>query len=136
MTKAADIMTTDPTTIDQSDPVSDAFRALSHAPYHHLVVMAGDKPVGMVSSTDLLRLVHGAEGTDPGSGYDYLDQQFTMDDAMSADLKTVGVDASLREVAAALADGSLHSVVVVSESGSLAGIVTTTDLARHVRDNS
>ncbi len=134
MTQVTGIMTTDPTTIERSDPVSDAFRALAQAPYHHLIVTDHERPIAMVSSTDLLRLMHDADGSDQRSVYDYLDREFTIDDAMSSDLQTVPDTATVQEAAAVLADGSLHSVVVVDAAGHLAGIVTTTDLARYVRD--
>lgn len=137
MTQVTAIMTTDPTTIDRIDPVSDAFRALSRAPYHHLVVTDGDRPVGMVSSTDLLQLVNevGGVGGDR-SMYDHLDQEFTIDGAMSSDLRTLPHSATVQEAAAVLAEESFHSVVIVDDEGELAGIVTTTDLARYVRDHA
>ncbi|MCP3911020.1 MAG: CBS domain-containing protein [Actinomycetia bacterium] len=136
MTKVSGIMTTSPTTIDRADPVSDAFRALSRAPYHHLIVTDGGRPVGMVSSTDLLRLVHDVDGFDQESMYDYLDQQYTIDDAMTPELRTVSHTAAVRDAAVVLAEGAFHSVVVVDDYGNLAGIVTTTDLARYVADGA
>ena len=44
-------------------------------------------------------------------------------------------DATVRDAAALLSDGSFHSVVVLDFDGALAGIVTTTDLARYLRDS-
>jgi len=40
----------------------------------------------------------------------------------------------VRDAAAQFSDGSFHSVVVLDDGGAVIGIVTTTDLARYVRD--
>jgi CBS domain-containing protein len=125
----AEVMTTDPVTIDRSEPISEAYRLLRDAPFHHLPVLDGDEPVGMVATSDILRLVYDVDGVDDRALRTYIDHQFTMDDAMSVDLRTLAPDATVREAAAALADGSIHSVLVMDE-GKIAGIVTTTDLVR------
>ena len=128
------IMTSDPTTIERSQPISEAYRLLRDAPFHHLVVVEGDDPVGMVATSDILRLVYDVDGTDDHALATFIDHQFTIDDAMTADLRTLSLDATIRDAAAELSDGSFHSLLVMDD-GRLAGIVTTTDLARHVRDH-
>jgi CBS domain-containing protein len=125
----AEVMTADPVTIDRSEPISEAYRLLRDAPFHHLPVLDGDEPVGMVATSDILRLVYDVDGVDDRALRTYIDHQFTMDDAMSVDLRTLAPDATVRDAAAALADGSIHSVLVMDE-GKIAGIVTTTDLVR------
>lgn len=125
----AEVMTTDPVTIDRSEPISEAYRLLRDAPFHHLPVLDGDDPVGMVATSDILRLVYDVDGADDRALRTYIDHQFTMEDAMSVDLRTIAPDATVRDAAATLADGSIHSVLVM-ENGRLVGIVTTTDLVR------
>ena len=51
------VMTTDLVSIDRDQPLSDAYHSLRGAPYHHIPVLEGDRPVGMLSSTDVLKLV-------------------------------------------------------------------------------
>ena len=128
------IMTTEPTTIDRSEPISRAYKLLRDAPFHHLLVVDGDEPVGMVATTDILRLVYDVDASDDKALRSFLDHQFTIDDAMTVELKTLPLTAEVRDAAALLSDGSFHSVVVVDDDGGIAGIVTTTDLARYVRD--
>ena len=128
------IMTTDPSTIDREQPISDAYRLLSDAPFHHLVVVDGDKPIGVLATSDILRLVYDIDGHDDTALRTYIDHQFTIDDAMSVDLRTLPLTATVRDAAAMLSDGSFHSVVVLADDGSVAGITTTTDLARYLRD--
>ncbi len=132
----ATIMTADPSTIERSEPLSEAYRLLQRAPFHHLVVVEGDEPVGIVATSDILRLVYDIDGTDDRALRTYIDHQFTIDDAMSVDLRTLGPDATVRDAAALLSDGSFHSVVVLDVDGTLAGIVTTTDLARYLCDEA
>lgn len=125
-------MTTEPDTIDRSSPISEAYDVLQRAPFHHLVVVEGDTPVGMIASTDVLRLVYDAEGTDEARLREFLDHQFVIDDAMSTDLRTVPTTATIGDAAAAMSDGLAHSVLVL-DGDRLAGIVTTTDLVRYVQ---
>ena len=129
-----DLMTPDPTTIERSRPISEAYDLLDRAPFHHLVVVEGDEPVGMMASSDILRLVYDVDGADERRLRTYLDHQFTIDDAMTEDLRTVPMTATIRDAAGAMADGQAHSVVVL-DGDRLAGIVTTTDLVRHLRDH-
>jgi len=135
MTKVSEIMTTEPTTIDVRDPLTDALRALESANFHHLVVTEHDEPIGMVSSTDIYRLLHELDLEADGSWGKYLDQQYTLEDAMSTDLRTVQADDSVVDAARALSNGSFHSVVVLEDT-DLVGIVTTTDLARYIVDTA
>lgn len=129
-----EVMTPSPRTIERTDPISQAWAVLDDAPFHHLVVVEGDQPVGMLSSADILRLVYDVDGSDERRLRTYLDHQFVIDDAMTPDLRTLSSEATVQDAASALAGGDIHSVVVVDE-GRLTGIVTTTDLVRYLRDS-
>jgi CBS domain-containing protein len=131
MTKISDIMTREPNTIDVRDPLTDALRALDNAPYHHLIVMENYEPIGMVSSTDIYRLLHELDADMDGSFSSYLDQQYTLEDAMSPGLHSVQIDDTVADAARLLSSGSFHSVAVLDET-DLVGIVTTTDLAKYI----
>jgi CBS domain-containing protein len=128
------VMTTDVVSIDRDQPLSQAYQALHGAGYHHIPVLENDRPVGMISSTDILKLAYDVEGSDDRMLRSMLDQQFTIDDAMTADLVTLPDTATIHDAADVLAKGNLHSVVIVDAEGSLVGIVTTTDLIRYLRD--
>ena len=130
----SNVMTTDVVSIDLDQPLSDAYHALQGAPYHHIPVLDGDRPVGMLSSTDILRLVYDVEGASDKMLTSMLDHQFTIEDAMTPDLVTLTESANVHDAAELLADSKRHSVLVVAADGSLVGIVTTTDLVRYLRD--
>ena len=127
-------MTTDVVSIDRDQPLSEAYQALHGAGYHHIPVLEGDRPVGMISSTDILKLAYDVEGSDDHMLRSMLDHQFTIDDAMTPDLITLPDTANVHDAADVLSKGNLHSVVIIDGEGSLVGIVTTTDLIRYLRD--
>ncbi len=127
-----EVMTADPVTVDRSDPISDAYSQLNRARFHHLPVLEGDQPVGLISSTDILDLVYDADGAQEKNLMVFLDHQFNMDDAMSTELVTLPDTATVRDATEVLADGKVHSVLVIGSNGMLEGIVTTTDLMRYM----
>lgn len=126
--RLTDVMTRSPQTVHLGQPLSDAYSMLQQGHFHHVPVVDGDAPVGMISATDILKLVYDIEGNDDRMLRTMLDHQFTLEDAMSAELVTVQTDEPLRTVAKHLSTGAVHSVVVVDEAGALEGIVTSSDL--------
>ena len=104
------IMTEDPTTIERSEPISEAYRLLQRAPFHHLVVVEGDQVVGVLATTDILRLVYDIDGSDDRALRTYIDHQFSIDDAMTVELRTLTLDATIhgRRLAALGGVVSLH----------------------------
>ena len=53
-----------------------------------------------------------------------------VEDLMTKDVVTVGVDASLKEVATILAESGISGVPVTSEEGSVLGVVSEADIVR------
>ncbi len=124
------IMSASPTTIQRGQPISAAYEILKQAPFHHLPVLDGSSPVGVLSSTDILRLAYDVDGTDDRALGAVLDHQFTIDDAMTPALSTLPDTATVKDAAEVLSDGAIHSVIVIDGSNGLIGIVTTTDLVK------
>jgi len=123
-------MSTDLTTIQRGQRISEAYEIFKHAPFHHLPVLDGDSPVGVLSSMDILRLAYDVDGTDDRTLGVFLDHQYTIDDAMTPDPSSLPDTATVKEAAELLRDGAIHSVIVVDQSGGVSGIVTTTDLVQ------
>jgi len=121
-------MTADPVFIRLGDPVSDARKMLSKHGVGHLPVVDGSRPVGMVSSSDLLRLIFDAGNGEPEVSDALLDMDFSIGQVMSSDLVSVASDQSVRHTATLMREADVHSAVVVDDDGELAGIVTVTDL--------
>ena len=128
------IMTEAVVSVDVAQPLSDVYHALKRARFHHIPVLDGNGPVGMISSTDVLKLVYDVDGSSDRMLTTMLDHQFNIEDAMSTELVTLPDTATVHDAAELLAEGTLHSVLIVEPSGGLAGIVTSTDLVRYLRD--
>ncbi|MDW3179040.1 MAG: CBS domain-containing protein [Acidimicrobiia bacterium] len=128
----ADVTTTNPETISLGQPLSEVYDLLQDRSFHHVPVVVGDVPVGLISATDILKLVYDVEGHDDRMLRTMLDHQFTLEDAMSTDLLTVTVGDPLRDVVDHLSAGTAHSVLVVDDEGALRGIVTSSDLIRQL----
>lgn len=92
---------------------------------HHLPIVEGGRPVGMISASDLLRLARGnvAQPHEKGS----LEGKCAAD-VMTTPLETIDGDESVDDAIARIGRGGFHALVVVDEAGDLAGIVTHHDL--------
>ncbi len=128
------ILTRDVISVQTGQKLSDVNRVFKQQPIHHLPVLDGTKPVGIISTNDIFKLIFNVDGTDERMADAMLDHQFSIRDVMKSDIQTLTTKASVKDAATVLQDSSLHSVLVVDDSGALAGIVTTTDLIRYLLD--
>jgi len=128
------VMTTELVSVDIGQPLTEVYHAFQRASFEHVPVLDGERPVGMISSTDVLRLVYDIDSADDRMLTTMLDHQFNIEDVMSSNLVTLPDSASVQDAAEVLAKGGLHSVLVLDATGAVAGIVTTTDLVRYLRD--
>jgi CBS domain-containing protein len=121
------IMTPDPATVGPHDSAAEARRLLENNVIHHLPVVEGGRLVGIVSSTDFLKLY-------------LLDDQLalyaraTVDQIMETNVIVLRQDATLREAAEKLCMGSFHALPVVDKHKRLVGIVTSSDLIGELLD--
>ncbi len=115
------IMTPDPATVGPQDSIIHARRLLDTNFIHHLPVVEGGRLVGMVSTTDLLKL-HLLD--DHLSIY----ERVTVDQIMETNLVVLQKGATLRDAAEKLCMGHFHALPVVDRRRHLLGIVTTSDL--------
>ena len=125
------IMVPDPITVDVKQPFSDVRRALSSERFHHLPVVDRGKLVGLISSTDVLKLGLGKDDLEDGA---FLDAHFTVADVMQKDVITVSHRATVEEAARKLSAGGFHALPVVDEDQHLRGLITSTDLITFMLD--
>lgn len=119
------IMTTDPATVQASDPVSAAKDLFVSSNFHHLPVVENGLLVGIVSSSDLLKLHLLDDDTAAIS-------TATIGQVMEENPMVLNSGASLRDAATTLTIGGYHALPVVENGGALVGIVTTVDLVTHL----
>jgi acetoin utilization protein AcuB len=113
-------MTAAPVTIGEHQTLAEAHALMRAHGIRHLPVVAGTRPVGLVSERDLA-MVEDLPGVDP--------KQTRIEESMTTDLHVVSPDAPLRLAVAEMADHKLGSALVV-EHGAVVGVFTAVDACR------
>jgi CBS domain-containing protein len=140
---AKDVMSSPPITIPAEASIREVATILdeneiSGAP----VVDDQERPIGVVSRTDLLRLlIEGGPGRRPDRNFLELiaadspsglsvdvEEMGTAGEFMSPEPVTVSLNAPLAEIARKMADERVHRVIVVDDVRRVAGVVTTLDV--------
>lgn len=113
-----DIMTRPVITADAGIDVLNAAKRMVAANVGSLIIVSGDRPIGILTERDLVKKVI-SEAADPRS--------LNVEEVMSSPLITISSDASLRDAAAQMVKSGVKRLPVTSE-GRLVGIITDTDL--------
>lgn len=121
-----EIMSRSVITVQQSDRLSKIDDLWKTNPIHHLVVLNGDKVVGIVSKIDMLKAYNGLEG---GKNSQVL-STLSVAEIMTENPLSVEPDDTVGLVADIMLANKFHSIPVV-EDGELAGIITSHDLIKY-----
>lgn len=113
-----DIMTRPVITADSELDVLAAAMKMGSANVGCLIVVSGQRPIGILTERDLVKKVV-ATAADP--------RVLTVGEVMSSPLVSISPDASLREAALKMLRSGVKRLPVISE-GKLVGIITDTDL--------
>ncbi len=126
------IMTTNLILLNVTDGLDKAERLFKENNIRHIPVINGDKIIGMLSLTDLLRISF-ADGAyeDEENVETIVYNMFNIQQVMAKNLMSVSPDTTIKEVAEILATKEFHALPVV-ENEKLVGIVTTTDLIEYL----
>lgn len=131
-TPISDIMTKDVITLNHTDNLEDAELLFKTNNIRHIPVVNGDRIIGMLSYTDLLRISFAdAVDEDDGSVDTVVYNMFTIEQVMAKNLTSVSSTTTIREVVEILAQKEFHAIPV-EDAGILVGIVTTTDLLNYL----
>jgi CBS domain-containing protein len=133
--KVKEIMTADVLSVHDSENLSAVARIFRENPIHHVPVLKGKKPVGIISTQDIFKLIFDFDSTDTRMLDTLLDHTYNIKDVMTDKLVVFEEESTLKDAAKILSDSSLHSIMVVNAKGDLTGIVTTTDLMRFLYKN-
>ncbi|MEO6741591.1 MAG: CBS domain-containing protein [Chthoniobacteraceae bacterium] len=126
-------MSTKLVTVHHGEPLSKVRELIREHGIHHLPVVSGQKLVGIISNSDVLRISFGAAfNTDERTVDATLDHTMKLEDVMKKDPVSVRENATIREAASLLVQGDFHSLPVVSDDHKLVGLVTSTDLIRYL----
>lgn len=129
-----DIMSTDLLTVHTQQNLSEVSTLFREHDIHHVPVVDGNQPVGVIASSDLYKLVFDIENTDERMIDAMLDAQFSITEVMVKDVATISENDRIRLAADKMSSGDLRSLLVTNDAGELIGIVTSTDLIRLVRE--
>ena len=128
------IMTKNVIKLHLADDLTKAEKLFKHNKIRHIPVVDGNKIVGMLSYTDLLRISF-ADAVDDND--DVVDASvynlFTVEQVMAKKLVTISPDTTIRETAEILSTKEFHALPVCL-GDLLVGIVTTTDLIKYLID--
>lgn len=124
-------------TVDVVDPLARVQRLLRDHPIHHIPVLEKGKLVGIISTSDLLRIGLGVQehGLPDASSDANGDDGRTAGEVMERALVTLRPRDSLLKAAKLLIQESFSSLPVVDELGELVGILTTRDMLRYMIEN-
>ena len=119
------IMTINPATVSPDESVAHAIETLESHGIHHLPVVEDGVLVGIMSSSDLLKLHILRERPEALAA-------IRVSQIMEPDPVTLDVFADLIDVARKLGEGAFHALPVVEADNVLVGIVTSSDLINHL----
>ena len=126
------VMTSNPVSISQNEPVSAARKLLEEKGVHHLPVTEGEHLVGILTSHDFLRVSFGEFGNQDARSLDaLLDHTYKLSDLMNPNPTTICKSQTVREAATILAGSDFHSLPVV-DGEKLVGILTSSDLINYL----
>lgn len=118
--------------LNLTDDLTKAEELFKKHHIRHIPVVNGNKILGMLSYTDMLRISYAdAIDEDETSVEVTVYNMFSLEQVMARDLVTISPDTSIKEVAEILAKREFHALPVV-EGDLLVGIVSTTDLIKYL----
>jgi len=115
-----DVMTENVRTVRPNSTITEVVRKMNKFEVGSVVVVDGEKPVGLITERDILRRV--LEVT-------LAAEAMKAREVMSSPLVTVGDEVTIEQAARIMADRRIKKLPVVKE-GKLVGIVTSTDIVR------
>ena len=127
------IMTQNVVKLNLQDDLTKAELLFKKHKIRHIPVVNGNRVIGMLSYTDLLRISF-VDSIDDDEIIDAtVYNMFTVDQVMAKNLVTISPDTTIKEAAEILSNKEFHALPVC-EGDLLVGIVTTTDLIKYLID--
>lgn len=126
------IMTQNVIKLNITDDLTKAESLFKKNHIRHIPVVSGNKIIGMLSYTDLLRIsfvdaVDDEEDVVDATVYN----MFTVEQVMAKKLITISPETTIKEAAEILSQKEFHALPVC-EGDLLVGILTTTDLIKYL----
>lgn len=126
-----EVMTSRVRTARPDQSLQAVWRMLVDERCHHIPIVEDDRPIGMISTRDLVRVAR-KHGSSKLSDSAYGDEIAA--DVMTRGLETIHVDEPVEAAIERIGLGDLHALVVLDDDDRLAGIVTNHDLLHYLAD--
>lgn len=127
----SNVMTSQVRTAEPGQRLPEIWQMLMDERCHHIPVIDGGVPVGMLSARDLVAVARKQEA---GARTSDLYESSSAKDVMSTDLQTVRTDDSVDVAIDRIGRGDIHALIVLDDADRLAGIVTHHDLLHYLID--
>ncbi len=124
-----DFMTTEVTTLQETDSMLDARLVFLRSSFRHVPVLRGKKVVGIVTERDIKQFMPSLLAGMGPEQYNAALETTPVSRAMTKEPMTVRPDQPVFDAAMLLYSKRFGCLPVV-ENGNLAGIITTTDMLR------
>lgn len=129
----SEIMSKNLVRLHLNDDLTKAERLFKHHKIRHIPVVKGNKILGILSHTDLLRISF-ADAIDEEEVVDTtVYNMFSVEQVMVKKVTTIAPETTIKQAAEILTHNDFHALPVC-EGDLLVGIVTTTDLIQYLID--
>lgn len=129
--KVANVMTQDVLTVNVNHSLAEANELFRKHGIRHLPVVSGEKLIGILSQTDILRISFGNTfGVEQEGGDEAIFDMLSINQVMKHSPVTVSSESTIKEAGEILADKEFHALPV-TDNDKLVGIITTTDLIKY-----
>jgi len=123
-------MTKEVLTINVTNSLREANALFSKYNIRHIPVVSGEKLIGILSKTDILRISFGNTfGEDQTGSDEAIFDMLSINQVMKHSPVTIESEDTLKDAAEILAKHEFHALPVV-EGEKLVGIITTTDIIK------
>ncbi|NIP38128.1 MAG: CBS domain-containing protein [Candidatus Dadabacteria bacterium] len=129
------ILTTDVLTVNTKQKISAVNKIFRENMVHHVPVLEGKKPLGIISTNDIFRIMFDVGIADDRMTDAILDYHYSIRDIMTTELVTLPITSTIKDVAKVLQFSTIHSILITNDKGELEGIVTSTDLIKYLYQN-
>lgn len=121
-------MTPNPTTIESTAPVTEAWELMRAHKIRRLPVVDNGNLVGIVTDRDLRSVSPSTATSLSIFEMNYLLAKVKIKDIMHKDVVTIDVGATIEEAALCMSTHHIAGLVVINTSGAVVGIITETDI--------
>ena len=127
----SEIITKNLVTANVTDGLKEISGLLKTNNIRHIPIVSGDKLVGIISKTDIMRLSFGDIYEGQENADEAIFDMLTTAQVMVNSPTTVNAHDTIKEVAELMSSVEFHALPVLDE-GKIVGIISTTDLIKYL----